>query len=108
MAMRTRSKRRSEMEASISHEQELIDTELALEAAEKNRSRLSKKRRLESWERNHPPFELLPNELLPNILVFLDSAKDVYSLSRCSKSLRDSISPEIVVRSAVFQGGKAK
>ena len=108
--VRTRSKRRQdgEEQAPVSHEQDMAETRLALEEAEQTRSRLSKKRRLESFERNHPPFEMLPTELLPNIMLFLDSARDVFNLSLCSKSLREAVSPEIVVRSAVFQGGKAK
>ena len=109
--VRTRSKRRGDVVKSsppISHEEDIVNTRLALEEAERTRSRLAKKRRIESWERIHPPFEILPTELLPTIMLFLDSARDVYNLSLCSKSLRRAVTPEIVVRSAVFQGGRAK
>lgn len=109
--VRTRSKRRGDVVKSsspISHEEDIVNTRLALEEAERTRSRLAKKRRIESWVRNHPPFEILPTELLPTIMLFLDSARDVYNLSLCSKSLRRAVTPEIVVRSAVFQGGRAK
>jgi len=79
-----------------------------LEEAEKTRSRLAKERRKENWLRSHPPVETLPYCLLPHILSYLDSCKDLYTLSLCSKSFRQAITPEMVVRSAIFQGEKAQ
>ena len=54
-----------------------------------------------------PPFEMLPPEVLTHMMLFLDSAKDVYALSMVgSKHIRGAITTEVVVRSAVFSGGK--
>ena len=85
------------------------DAELALEQAAKVRSRKAKKKKLESWNKHHPPFEMicLP-EILEKILLYIDNAKDVYNLSMMNKSFRQSITPQIVVRSAVFAGGKSR
>ena len=51
---------------------------------------------------------MIPEELLPHILLYLDSAKEVWQLGNLNKSFRRAITPEIVIRSAVFQGGRTK
>ena len=54
-----------------------------------------------------PPFEMLPQEVLTHMMLFLDNARDIYSLSMVgSKHIRGAITTEVVVRSAVFSGGK--
>lgn len=105
----TRNKRKPNTQSErISYEETQNVYESALAEAEKILQRKAKKRRKESWQRNHPPFEMLPVDVLPKVMLYLDSARDVYNLSLCSKSLRAAVSTEIVVRAAVFQGGKAK
>jgi hypothetical protein len=84
---------------------------LALVEAEERRKQTAKKRRKDKWTRNHPvdPFvEMLPFELLPKIFSYLDSVNLVYKLSLLSKSFRHAITPELVVQTAVFQGGNPK
>ena len=54
-----------------------------------------------------PPFEMLPQEVLTHMMLFLDNARDIYALSMVgSKQIRGAITTEVVVRSAVFSGGK--
>lgn len=84
------------------------EADTALEQAKLIRAAKAKRRRMEAFARNHPPFEMFPTDILPHIFLFFDSTKDVHSLSRCSKYLRESLTPEIVVRSAVFGGGKMR
>ena len=56
-----------------------------------------------------PPFEMLPPEVVSHMMLFLDNARDIYSLSMIgSKHVRGAITTEIVVRSAVFAGEKQK
>ena len=69
---------------------------------------LPRKKRKASEDSHHATFQDIPRELLPHILSFLDDSNDVYTISKCSKYLRDSITPEIVIRSAVFAGGTAQ
>lgn len=81
---------------------------LALTEAEETRKQTAKKRRKLKWTRNHPQVEMLPVELLPKIFSYLDNVNLVYKLSVLSKSFRHAITPELVVQTAVFQGGKPK
>jgi hypothetical protein len=81
---------------------------LALKEAEAARAKKNKQRRIESFERNHPPFEMLPGLAIETIFSFLDNAPDVYNLSKCAKFIKDCLTPEIVVRSAVFGGEKTR
>ena len=54
-----------------------------------------------------PPFEMLPQEVMTHTMLFLDNSRDIYSLSMVgSKHIRGAITTEVVVRSAVFAGGK--
>jgi hypothetical protein len=85
-----------------------VDADHALEQASKTRAQKAKKKRVEDWDRKHPPFEILPLDVLPNVFLFLDSARDVYNLASSSKYLRQIVTSEIVVRSAVFGGGKTR
>ena len=62
----------------------------------------------DKWTRNHPPVEMILPELLPKIFSYLDSVNLVYKLSFISKSFRHAITSELVVQTAVFQGGKPK
>jgi len=39
---------------------------------------------------------------------FMDDARDIYNFAKCSKHIRNCVTPEIVVRSAVFAGGKTR
>lgn len=56
--------------------------------------------------RSLPPFEILPHEVLEQVMLYLDSCRDIYSLSMCgSKHIRGAISEQVVVRSALFEGG---
>jgi hypothetical protein len=80
----------------------------ALERAEETRNRLVKKLREEKRERNYVPVNMIPDELLPKIFSYLDSAKEIYQLSLMSKTFRQAITPELVVQCAVFQGGDCK
>ena len=52
-----------------------------------------------------PPFEILPPEVLEQIMGYLDSARDVFSLTvGCrSRHIRSALTCELVVRSALFQ-----
>ena len=52
-----------------------------------------------------PPFEILPPEVLEQIMGYLDSARDVFSLTLgCrSRHIRSALTCELVVRSALFQ-----
>jgi hypothetical protein len=110
MGVTTRSKRKltdeepSKVETDIEvvWEESLINAQLA----EKARAKKEKKRRIQSWEQNHPPFEMLVPEVLRLVFLYLDSVRDIYNLSKCSKYIRQAISPEVVIRSAVFNGGK--
>lgn len=76
--------------------------------AEKEKKRLEKKRRLEEKKPKVCTLEMLPQEVLPLVLSFLDSAQKLYELSLLCKSFREAISPELVVSAAVFQGGRSK
>jgi hypothetical protein len=49
---------------------------------------------------------MLPGLVIETVLPFLDNARDVYSMSKCAKYIRECITPEIVVRSAVFGGAR--
>jgi hypothetical protein len=51
---------------------------------------------------------MIPDELLPKIFSYMDSAKEIYQLSLMSKTFRQAITPELVVQCAVFQGGDCK
>jgi hypothetical protein len=82
-------------------------SDLALEKASKMRSQKAKQRKIEAHARK-PPFESLLPEILHTVFLFLDQTRDVYSLAHCSKYLRSIVTPEIVVRSAIFSGGKIK
>ena len=56
-----------------------------------------------------PPLDILPKEMLQKVMLYLDSAKDIYSLSMVgSKFLRSCLTPEIVVRAAYFTGGHVR
>ena len=56
-----------------------------------------------------PPLDILPKEILQKVMLYLDSAKDIYSLSMVgSKFLRGAITPELVVRAAYFTGGSVR
>ncbi|CAJ1959311.1 unnamed protein product [Cylindrotheca closterium] len=60
-----------------------------------------------SKKAKHPtkaPFEMVPDELLPQILSYLDNVRQLYHLSNMNKSLRYAISSELVIRAAVFSG----
>jgi hypothetical protein len=84
------------------------EAEAALEEAEATLSRKNKKKRLESFERTHPPLELIPPEVLTHIMSYMDDSKDIYNFAKCSKHIRDAVTPEVVIRSAVFAGGKTR
>ena len=50
-----------------------------------------------------PPFEMLPQEVLQQVMLYMDDARDIYSLSMVgSKHIRSAITSEIVIRSALF------
>ena len=71
----------------------------------------AKRKRLEKWKRNHPPFfETLIPEVVEVILSFLDDARVLYNLSNMSKGFRNVIAmnPGLVVRTAVFAGGRTR
>lgn len=55
-----------------------------------------------------PPFEMLPSSAIEIILSFLGNSRDVYNLSSCAKYIHECLTPEIVVRSAVFGGHKTR
>ena len=56
-----------------------------------------------------PPLDILPKEMLQKVILYLDSAKDIYSLSMVgSKFLRSCLTPEVVVRAAYFTGGHVR
>lgn len=80
----------------------------ALAESLETQKQLTKKRRKDQWKRNYPPIEMLHVELLPKIFSYLDNAKEVYQLSLYSKSFARAITPELVVKVAVFNGGKSK
>lgn len=86
----------------------LIQDHQALEQAIEYRKHRAKKQREARRKRNYVPVEMIPPELLPKIFSYLDNAKEIYQLSLMSKSFRQAISPELVVQSALFQGGDSK
>jgi hypothetical protein len=49
-----------------------------------------------------PPFEMLPLTAIELILSFLDNTRDLYNLCDCATYIRECLTPETVVRSAVF------
>ncbi|CAB9497498.1 expressed unknown protein [Seminavis robusta] len=105
----TRRKRRSSDEDD--DETQLLDpqeAEAALQAAESTRLAKAKRKKVEAFQRNHPPFEIIASEVVNLILSFLADPMQVYSLSKCSKFIRDAITPEVVIRSSVFAGGKSR
>lgn len=115
MVMTTRARKRR-IDGDGNDDRDIEDEEyqqlaLALVEAEERRKQTAKKRRKDKWIRNHPvdPFvEMLPFALLPKIFSYLDSVNLVYKLSLLSKSFRHAITPELVVQTAIFQGGKPK
>ena len=90
------------------YEEEKQHAERLLQKAAMVRSDRAKKQRVERFQRLHPPLEMLPPEIMRYVMLFLDQAQDIMSLSLLSKHLRQSITGEIVVRAAVFSGGKAR
>lgn len=45
---------------------------------------------------------------MPTVLAMLDSSRDVFTLAFINKSIQSFVTREVVVRSAVFQGGNAR
>ena len=80
----------------------------ALAEAEATRCHRNKKKKTERWRRNHPPFEKLLPELITNIMLYLDDSQDVYNFSKCAKFIRNAVTAQVVVRSAVMAGGKSR
>jgi hypothetical protein len=62
------------------------------------------------WMQVKPPLEKLPSEVLQNILGFVDDTKDLLHLVNTVKVFRSAIvpRPDIVVRTAVYNGGSSK
>ena len=89
-------------------EKELQQLELSMKRAEEAHRKIGGKRREERWLITHPSFKKIPVVLLPKIFSYLDSVKEVWQLSIMCKPFRDAISPKLVVRAAVFQGGKSQ
>ena len=85
-----------------------IEAATALEEAEATRCLRAKKKKDERWQCNHPPFENIMPEIITNIMIYLDDSQDVYNFSKCAKFIRDAVTPEVVVRSAVFGGGRSR
>ena len=110
----TRSKRRciSEEARDDGEDARLLnpeEAETALEEAEATRCRKIKKKKFEAFKKNHPPLELiLIPEITVQIMSYFDDCRDVYNFAKCSTSIRAAVTSEIVIRSAVFAGGKAR
>ena len=109
MVVQTRRKRKqiSYYEADSEEDDEAMgEIELALDAAQGKCSVCSRQTKKKAKSPTKAPFSMIPDEILPKILNYLDNARDVYNLSKMNKSLRNAISPELVIRTAVFSGNQ--
>lgn len=110
MVVQTRRKRKQISYYEADSDQDDMDMEEVDHAmeetdqAERGNGQASKARKTRSKTPPKAPFEMIPEELLPHILSYLDNIREVYHLSNMNKSLRNSISPALVVRAAVFSG----
>ena len=86
----------------------MLQQQQALQRAEETRKHHAKKRREEKRKRNFVPVEMIPDQLWPTIFSYLDSSKELFQLSTMSKSFRAAITPELVVQTAVYEGGTRK
>lgn len=80
----------------------------ALEKAEATRLRKAKKKRQEAFLRNHPPWEMLPIEAVTNILLYVNDARIIQALSMTAKWFRHAITPQVIIRAAVFGGNSQR
>ena len=66
-------------------------------------------RKMTKRKEDLPPFfEMIPGEIIPHVLSYLDNAKELYRLSGMCQAFRKHVTPELVVKTAVFQGGRQK
>ena len=98
MVMETRSRKR--------FQQEETTAIVVLQKKKKKLKRHNKNDNNDGEQHSIVSFDNIPRDVVQKIYLFLDSARDVYNLSNSSKNLRSSVTPEIVIQAAVFQGGR--
>ena len=74
----------------------------------RKRKKTSSSKKQKTKKQEIKPLDTLPPEVLEQVMLFLSNPRTVLTLSMTSKSLRDAITPEIVIRSAIFHGGFSK
>ena len=108
MVIETRSRKRCFQQREAPNEEGEKETTaiVVLQKKKKKLKRHNKNDNNDGEQHSIVSFDNIPRDVVQKIYLFLDSARDVYNLSNSSKNLRSSVTPEIVIQAAVFQGGR--